>query len=151
MLENPFQKNARILFELEVLDLVRAFRQLKTDDTEAGGILLGYRRTPHIHITEATAPFRGDRRSRFEFDRRDRHHAAHALRRWKSSRGLVDCVGEWHTHPQVDPQPSAQDTAEWRRILSPLASPRVFMIVGTTSEWFGVGLRSRVRVAPVAE
>jgi integrative and conjugative element protein (TIGR02256 family) len=151
ILASPFQRNARILIEQDVLERIRSYRQLRNSDTEAGGILLGYRRLPHIHVVEATTPFRGDRRSRYEFDRRDPRHAQHALQRWQASRGLIDCVGEWHTHPEAHPRPSSLDSSEWRRILSNLSSARIFAIVGMTSEWFGVGMRSRLSEATVAE
>jgi integrative and conjugative element protein (TIGR02256 family) len=108
---------------------------------------LGYRRPPHLHIVELTEPSRRDKRSRYEFDRCDLFHARHARMRWKASRGMIDCVGEWHTHPEVDPRPSSLDKSEWRRILAESSTLRVFVIAGLESDWFGIGSRTRLKEA----
>lgn len=139
LLRNPSARNSFILIENDVIATVRQYRQVSAADPEAGGILIGYRRGAHIHIVEATTPAPEDARSRYEFNRIDQYHARHAKQRWLSSRGKLDCVGEWHTHPQARPQPSGLDLAEWRRVLALANGTRVFAIVGVKSDWIGVG------------
>ena len=46
---------AKILIEDSAWALLQPFRQSKAASTEAGGIFLGYRRGPHLHIVDATA------------------------------------------------------------------------------------------------
>jgi integrative and conjugative element protein (TIGR02256 family) len=82
---------------------------------EAGGILLGLRRDPHLEIVEATLPSETDVRARYRFLRRSSTHQAAATRAWKSSRQVMDYVGEWHTHPEPHPSPSGVDRSELLR------------------------------------
>lgn len=147
---NPIRSQSRILIEPEVLNGLRAFRQASADD-EAGGILLGYHRPPHLHIVEYTAPAAGDKRSRYQFDRCDPFHRDYAIRRWKASRNKLDCLGEWHTHPETDPRPSGIDTAEWLRVLSETRRTRIFIIVGLRRDWIGIGSGKRLSEAVTAE
>ena len=146
---NPLLPDARVLIEREVLEGLYSYRQHRSEDDEAGGILLGYRRSPHFHVVEFTTPAPLDRRSRYAFERCDSFHAQHALERWSVSRHRLDCLGEWHTHPEDDPTPSALDRAEWQRVLGGAVHPRVFLIVGLHSEWLGVGDQRRLKAAPV--
>jgi integrative and conjugative element protein (TIGR02256 family) len=144
---NPIRAQSFVLIERDVLEALYRFRQTSHLDDEAGGILIGYRRQQHLHVVEFTAPAAADRRSRCEFERSDPHHAYHAHARWKASRGTLDCLGEWHTHPQDDPAPSSIDHSEWRRILSRLRVPKVFLIIGRRQDWVGVGHGDRISSA----
>ena len=51
----PFgSSEAMLLIESQVLERLTGFRQIATSAPEAGGILMGYRRGSHTHVTEAT-------------------------------------------------------------------------------------------------
>lgn len=145
----PFRPSgAMLLIEPHVLERLTAFKQLEISAPEAGGILMGYRRGPHTHVTEATVPTTRDVQRRFGFFRHATHHQRVALRRWKESGETLDYVGEWHTHPEDDPSPSSIDLTHWRDIAQASSRPMVFLIVGRSSNWCGVGLRSSLeRVA----
>lgn len=131
-----------LLVEPHLLERLAAFRQMETSAPEAGGILMGYRRGPHTHVTEATAPTAGDVQRRFGFFRHATHHQRVALCRWKESGETMDYVGEWHTHPDDDPSPSSVDLKHWREIAQASSRPMVFFIIGRSSNWCGVGLKS---------
>lgn len=133
---------AMLLVEPQVLERLAAFRQMETSAPEAGGILMGYRRGPHTHVTEATCPTSRDVQRRFGFFRHATHHQRVALRRWKESGETMDYVGEWHTHPEDDPSPSGVDLRHWREITQASSRPMVFLIVGRSSIWCGVGLKN---------
>lgn len=45
-----------VLVEEKLFDEQSRFRQLEASSPEAGGILMGYRRGNHTHVTEATLP-----------------------------------------------------------------------------------------------
>lgn len=130
-----------ILIEGEVIRILDQHRQRSPSQPESGGILLGYRREPHLHVTDATVPLETDRRTRTRFHRSsDPHrHAAHA--RWRKSGGTMDYLGEWHTHPEFDPSPSTIDTYGWTRICNARKAPMLFVIAGTlTHMWIGLGI-----------
>lgn len=135
---------AMLLIEPRVLVLVGAFRQVHASSPEAGGILMGYRRGIHTHVTEATVPSVRDVQQRFSFFRHATHHQRIALRRWKESGETLDYVGEWHTHPEDKPSPSVVDLKHWREITQPASRPMVFLIVGRSSNWYGVGLKNEL-------
>lgn len=141
----PFgPKGAKLLIEASVFERFATFRQLASSAPESGGILMGYRRGPHTHVTEATVPSRRDVQRRFGFFRHAAHHQRVALRRWKETDQTLDYVGEWHSHPEDNPAPSGTDLREWREIMAANARPMVFVIVGRCTNWIGVGLRDRI-------
>lgn len=143
---NPFdRKNSRVLVEDSVLRDVSAYRQVERAATEAGGILLGYRRDAHLHVVMATAPGPSDTRSKFRFCRDDESHARIALSEWTKSGETMDYIGEWHTHPQSQPQPSTLDLSEWRNICTRRKEAMVFVIQGTLGTWVGVGFGRAIR------
>jgi integrative and conjugative element protein (TIGR02256 family) len=118
VLSNPFgARNSRVLIEDSVIANVSAFRQAEPSAVEAGGILLGFRRDTHLHIAMATPPGPRDRRSKHHFYRDVEFHAQIALLEWAKTQETMDYFGEWHTHPEDHPQPSALDLQEWRQIV----------------------------------
>lgn len=120
-----------ILVEAKVISLIDSYRQDRFFKKEAGGILLGYRRGLHIHVSDATRPQRKDVRTRFSFDRKDPHHQWYADELWNKSGGVVGYLGEWHTHPEQSPKPSSVDTGDWLRIVKAHDTSCVFVIGGT--------------------
>lgn len=130
--------------ELEVVERLVPFRQHHSHAPEAGGILIGYRRGEHLHVVDATTPGARDRRSRYEFQRKDPIHQYTALALWKRSQHTLDYLGEWHTHPQAHPTPSCIDTGEWAKIMCDRRVPMIFAVLGLETWWIGVGRDGRV-------
>ncbi len=97
---------------------------------EAGGVLLGLRRDPHIEVISATFPSAGDVRRRYRFSRACKSHQRAATRAWKESGNLIDYVGEWHTHPEDWPTPSSLDRIELLRRAREHGESLVELIVG---------------------
>lgn len=129
-----------VLVEERVLQTFARHRQLHWNAPESGGILLGYRRGRHLHVTQATVPLDNDRASRTLFFRSADQHQRTALARWRESGGTMDYLGEWHTHPELDPSPSTIDTRGWERILNAREEPMLFVIAGTQNIlWIGLG------------
>jgi integrative and conjugative element protein (TIGR02256 family) len=145
LLPLPFgPSGALLLIEQQVLQRLVLFRQLSPSAPEAGGILLGYRRGQHTHVSDATVPTKRDVQRRFAFFRHATDHQRVATRRWKQSGEIMDYVGEWHTHPEDDPSPSGVDLRHWSEIAQAAARPMVFLIVGRSSNWCGAGLQHRL-------
>lgn len=125
----------RILVPATIAKELDQFRQGELLQHEAGGVLLGLRRGPHIEVVNITTPMVGDFRSRTTFLRRDPGHFEFAQRLWRESNGTIGYVGEWHTHPESWPVPSCVDNAEWRKVLRLEQRLTIFVIVGTDN-WF---------------
>ena len=145
---HPFYGGAWILVEPSVLKVIDPFRQRSLDAPEAGGILLGYRRETHLHVVEATVPGPADRRTRTFFGRDDSIHRKRAITQWRNSNRYMDYLGEWHTHPERSPSPSATDRRAWSEITARRSHDSyVFIILGTREGiWAGCGLGGSLRV-----
>ena len=129
-------KSGLILIEENVVRILNNWRQIGRQ-SEAGGILIGYRRPPHIHVIACTTPCKKDKRTRSGFMRQDPNHSVIAREHWKNSSGQAYYLGEWHTHPIGIPTPSSVDRKEWSKLRrSRLGSQLLFIIVGR-SQWYG--------------
>lgn len=95
-----------IQFDPGVLDHFDRNRQLRFWHREAGGQLFARIDGHRIVVSEATGPRPEDKRGRtfFEPDRRSEQAEIDAL----FARDL-HYVGDWHTHPERSPTPSARD------------------------------------------
>jgi integrative and conjugative element protein (TIGR02256 family) len=149
--KNPITHQGMLLVEQNVFDALDGFRQRDVTAPESGGILLGLRRGPHLHVVDMTVPQPGDAQHRTAFHRRSEAHQKIALARWSASAARLDYVGEWHTHPEINPTPSSIDRREWRAILASRAAPMVFLILGTQGgAWLGMGSGTQLLQAAVA-
>jgi len=153
---HPFVPGGLLLLEGPLLEKMQTFRQDAPAKLEAGGILLGYRRGPHLHVVDATMPSPKDRRARMRFHRASKYHQDVALSRWRTSGDVLDYLGEWHTHPETQPSPSLLDLAQWQVIHGlKHRTPMTFIIMGDRDiNWYGVGHRGRlsqVTLSPGAE
>ncbi|WP_316657822.1 Mov34/MPN/PAD-1 family protein [Ralstonia condita] len=140
ILGHPFNEEARVLIEPSVLVTLMRYRQTSAATPESGGILLGYRRGAHLHVSTMTTPQPGDTQHRYSFQRQAHRHQKIALERWEAEHKTMDYIGEWHTHPETEPTPSSIDTREWQNIYHTKSEPMVFLIAGTRNMvWAGVG------------
>ena len=126
-----------ILFEKSVLAKILAFTQRSGFNNESGGLLLGLRKKEHLHVTKATFPGKADQGYYNSFFRRDWSHQFIASKEWMKSGFRVDWIGEWHSHPENDPQPSATDFNTWREQTNIRKRTMVYLIIGIKSEWVG--------------
>lgn len=63
----------------------------------------------------------------------------------------MDYLGEWHTHPEINPSPSGMDISEWTKITSRQPRPMVFMILGISGEiWLGISINKVLLKCEVA-
>ncbi|MEC9358661.1 MAG: Mov34/MPN/PAD-1 family protein [Pseudomonadota bacterium] len=152
VIPRPGERAAWILIEDSVVALIASYRQRLLRDSEAGGVLLGYRRQKHLHVVHATTPEQEDARTRFSFDRLDESHARIASKHWALTDRRCDYLGEWHTHPERVPTPSGIDQREWREIYERCSQPLLFWIEGIECRWIGMANKSHlVVVEPSAE
>lgn len=97
---------------------------------------MGYRSGQHLHVLYATVPMPLDKSSRISFERLDPGHQLAVTKAWKESQGRIDYLGDWHTHPQLNPSPSGIDYTEWAKLGSTLNKPLLFLIVGERAKIF---------------
>lgn len=114
------RSGGRLSISEPALGEFNAYRQMQSDDTEAGGLLLGRLivGTNDIVIDEATPPSPKDRRSRFAFRRSKRPAQNRVDAAWTESTATRVYLGEWHTHPEADPRPSLIDRCNWKKIVA---------------------------------
>lgn len=107
----------RLGLDSNALHVLLSFAQVDSGATEAGGVLIGrfIAESEDIVIDMVTGPMAGDRRQRNRFDRAKRAHQQAIDRAWKESDGTRTYLGEWHTHPEPFPSPSAIDLRDWRK------------------------------------
>jgi integrative and conjugative element protein (TIGR02256 family) len=95
-----------LLFYPEVIARFERHQQLRWWQCEAGGQLFARFRGDAIHVVEATGPRRSDRRSRYKYEPDRRAEQREIEERFPLG---VHFIGDWHTHPEDDPRPSAVD------------------------------------------
>ncbi|MCP9313967.1 Mov34/MPN/PAD-1 family protein [Liquorilactobacillus satsumensis] len=145
----PNGKN--LIVNVNVLNELFCFRQLKCLANESGGFLIGYEDlySQSIIIEDITKPQINDLRSNTSFLIRDRNHFERIN---KAATNDSFFIGTWHTHPQEVVRPSGIDIIDWKKSLVeeiPGASYMIFIIVGRRNikAWAGkkgqkiVGLR----------
>ncbi|MBD2703409.1 Mov34/MPN/PAD-1 family protein [Spirosoma sp. BT702] len=134
-----FQRKAgcgKLKITSAILQQITAYAQLKPQQAEAGGILLGrfIVEADDVVIDEVTVPKTGDRRHRTGFWRSATPHQKTLNDSWFSSDGTCNYLGEWHTHPEPNPNPSGRDLNSWKEQLIKFAQDGIslfFVIVGT--------------------
>jgi integrative and conjugative element protein (TIGR02256 family) len=95
----------QIVLTRAALEVFSAYLQQGTDP-EAGGLLFAEFDFPIIRITEASLPRATDRRWRTLFIPNRMLQRQLIKQRFKKD---YHFVGEWHTHPEAKPTPSALD------------------------------------------
>lgn len=115
-----------------------AYRQTGRSSLEAGGVMLGRHilGTSDVVIDRVSEPDPADRRSRFWFRRAKRPAQEVVDRAWRESNGVINYLGEWHSHPEDDPTPSCVDRRDWKRIARRVKIENAdlfFIIVGIKS------------------
>lgn len=136
------EDGTRVEITPAALLLVSQFRQMCAVQAEAGGILLGrlIDGSSDVVVDEATAPTNSDQRGRFNFFRPRQSAQQRVNAAWEETKQTRNYLGEWHTHPEDCPTPSAHDIANWRRIVAKSRFEQdslLFLIVGrsTTRVW----------------
>ncbi len=89
-----------------VVKKLQRWRQLDKYHTEAGGQLFGDVEDTAVVVRSASGPYRNDFRARHHYQSTPK--SAQRAIWWRSKLGQL-YLGEWHTHAEKFPSPSAQD------------------------------------------
>lgn len=96
----------RLVLGDAALNYMNRHQQKRWWQREAGGQLFARFHDEHLIVEEATGPRSGDKRSRISYI----PHPAAEQREIDKRFGLgLHYVGDWHTHPEKFPVPSASD------------------------------------------
>lgn len=95
------------------------YRQITSSSPESGGIMVGRILEENLNpiIDDISEPMEEDLQTRNRFIRRAESHQQYYNVKWNESGGRCYYLGEWHTHPEMIPTPSAVDTNNWKRIV----------------------------------
>ncbi len=126
---------SRVTLAVSTVAVLAKYRQSTSASKEAGGMLLGriIDSGTDLVIDEATEPTESDQSGRTFFYRCKDPAQPKVNSAWEESRRTRNYLGEWHTHPEDDPQPSEQDLHNWNRISREAKrdyETLVFVIVG---------------------
>jgi integrative and conjugative element protein (TIGR02256 family) len=76
---------------------------------ETGGVLIGYRVGYEFVITDSTGPGPNAKHQLFNFERDIEYCNNKIEEKFEQSNGILNYIGEWHTHPIGKAIPSVQD------------------------------------------
>lgn len=134
------------ILNVEDLALNKLFMHIQKQktDLEAGGILLGkrYQDREEYIVSDISEPNERDIRSRFSFVR-DKHNAQRIINQlWAESNGIINYLGEWHTHPEYRATPSQVDKELIEQIIYDHSNVfvKVFLIIIGTDQSLYVGM-----------
>src|SRR5690606_25559025 len=118
----------------DVIFAMCTYQQLGKENSESGGLLLGYvdSRTSCETISALTTPQPDDLQSRFSYSIRDgRHYDTLSKSVLEKNYFMVT----WHTQPQKYPSPSSTDWLDWKNTLIWEPDPKYryayYIILGT--------------------
>lgn len=140
--------NNVIEIEEYVIKIIHKMRQEDPTDNESGGMLIGSVITDSndMIIRDCTLPLKGDYQSRYRFIRKKMSHNDLLRKKWEESNKTVMYLGEWHTHPEMDPHFSQQDIKNWKKLLSKsntFSDYLVFVIGGINFYKIWIGCRKK--------
>lgn len=143
--------NCVLKIDGHALTKLRTHAQHERRAPEAGGVLLGRWLADGLGfvVDDITEPLPEDRRTRSSFFRSGPGHMRAIEASLRDSGDTRGYLGEWHTHPEPSPTPSAVDLRDWRRRLrdDEVELPWVFfVIVGTVECGVWVGNRQQRRL-----
>lgn len=114
-----------------VTRILESFIQSEANQSEAGGILMGEIRGNDVYVQKITTPNKLDTRTRFSFIRHKDNAQLILNHEWVNSGFTMTYLGEWHTHPEKNPNPSFQDLKMIREqfCLGKLTLPFLILII----------------------
>ena len=145
------RSGGRLVLTPSVLMVMQGYRQIGSEDLEAGGVLMGRIENNGwtTVIERLTTPKPQDFRHRFAFHMIDPEHDAELKHVFETTNGEVFCAGHWHTHPEDFPNPGPEDVESWRGTLaeSKPGNPCFFAIVGRieVGVWEGDAATGEIR------
>lgn len=139
--------NTILEFDRRVIETFEKYRQMPGQQ-ESGGILLGRIFENKVVIEAVTTPDRRDKAGLTFFNRNRRKAQDIVNKTWKDSEGALIYLGEWHTHAEPCPKPSATDKTMIQHMLRESIMEIDFLltvIVGINDYWVGVQKNKKLK------
>ena len=97
-----------LIIKSEIINVFKKYEQGESTN-ESGGILLGHVYKNRADIIKVATPNKFDSSGPHFFDRSKIGAQPQINKAWGKSNGTLIYLGEWHTHPEINPKPSAID------------------------------------------
>lgn len=100
----------QIILTDDIKEILFSYRQKKEQDFETGGVLMGqlYPKSNKIVVSHALI-CKHEFSSRYKLNLNIKCLQSKINKIWEDSCGTVTYIGDWHTHPEKNPQPSLLD------------------------------------------
>lgn len=143
LIDHQLRDEIFIVIDKNAVDNINSFRQKQISQVEACGVIIGERKGKHFFITQFTPPMPTDIRFRYACKRNIEGHQELVDIYHSQTKGCLQYLGEWHSHPQVNAVPSQKDLNEWPITYNYIYSKEnisnmVCLILGTESDWLGL-------------
>jgi integrative and conjugative element protein (TIGR02256 family) len=102
---------------------------------ENGGVLLGWRSGDDRIVVDLRGPGPRALHGRHCFVPDHSWHIAEIKRAFHESRGDLDYLGDWHSHPDGIAKMSDLDSATLLRIARRVSAPLMLIVAGSETEW----------------
>ena len=143
MMEIVFKDKTTLIIESELLEKLYSYVQVGSAP-ENGGVLLGKKdvESETYFVTDLSVPSSKDIKGIFSFIRNKDVTQKLIDQRWKDSDGIENYLGEWHTHPEMQPTPSSVDKKLINIIIEDKSNvfSKVFLIILGIDKSIYVGL-----------
>ncbi|HCA5258669.1 Mov34/MPN/PAD-1 family protein [Acinetobacter vivianii] len=140
------------------LHLIHLHRQFHgTRKTEACGIIIGEIRSKSLRVIDISPPADDDERSIYSFFRKSRNHQKYLNKMHEISEGVLQYIGEWHTHPEPYPRPSICDYNGWNQLIGSEdfnQTPKLLWIGSNKSyseDWFNLIVNKKYYTLKIRE
>ena len=137
-------KDRELKVSISLIEKLSYFRQLKEQDKESGGVLIGSLLSENrgYILDKLTVPRKKDKQTRYSYFRSEEHNMQ-VQKIWEGTNGFSTYLGLWHTHPEDIPKYSSVDKKDWKDSLNESNYDKkslFFFIVGRTHIrcWIGV-------------
>lgn len=142
-----------IIINKNVLEEIKKYRQLNLNDMESGGMLIGSitKDEKMLVINEMTFPLKEDIQNRYKFVRSTKHNQL-LREKWLKSEKTLMYLGEWHTHPQDNPEYSSQDYKNWKMLMRDsitFIDYLIFIIAGRKTYKIWIGSRRSNKITQI--
>lgn len=101
-------RDIKLILKKPVVEIFNEYGK-KNSKNEIGGVLIGKIYPEYITIEKLTKPSKLDKSTKLSFIRSKKSAQRKINKNWKNSNGTLIYLGEWHTHPSINPIPSQQD------------------------------------------
>jgi integrative and conjugative element protein (TIGR02256 family) len=148
------KNNKLLVFTNSVINTLNSYKQLKKDQHESGGILLGKVYRDIIVVDKVTEPSIEDNSGRYFFERNVQKAQKIIEYEWTHSNGERIYLGEWHTHPEDTPTPSGDDKKLLYSMLKDTQMEIDFLImviIGIKNPYAAVLYRDHKKIEPLSK